>query len=488
MAVYYNEWDKNAAEWLRNLIKEGLIADGEVDTRSICDVQAADLVGFTQHHFFAGIGGWPLAMRLAGVHDDRPIWSMSCPCPPFSCAGKKQRCPKCGGRPLPCPRRTGFFVCMSCENAWLADARHLWPECWRLISEFRPAEVVGEQVGGADGMLWLAGVRASLEILGYSLGATDWPAASVGQKAWVEIEDEDQNVVWSGERVVGPPHMRQRIYWGAARLEHSVSLGLGGERIPERRTPEVATTSGDGLPAGLADSVGQRHDGREDPTSTPEPRGHRKTEAGGEHLLPSGLANTDCARSLSRWQASEADRHRDSAIADGGIVGLANTNGTLVSGQPCAGQQPEHESDSSPDQSRADGVSVRMGSPQRDRLRGSRRTTADQSEQSGDWKIFNWSDFRVLQCRDGESRRIGREIEPLAYGIPSRKTDSRMGFLLSRLAELGHSPESASRILREARGNRTGRLKGYGNAIVPQLGAAFIQEFLSAVQQNAPSI
>lgn len=56
MSAYYNEFEPYAAEWLRNLIKKGLIADGEVDDRSIVDVRADDLRGFTQCHFFAGIG------------------------------------------------------------------------------------------------------------------------------------------------------------------------------------------------------------------------------------------------------------------------------------------------------------------------------------------------------------------------------------------------------------------------------------------------
>lgn len=63
---YYNENDKKAAAWLEELIKEGLIGDGYVDERSIVDVQAHELKGFKQHHFFAGIGGWPLAFRIAG--------------------------------------------------------------------------------------------------------------------------------------------------------------------------------------------------------------------------------------------------------------------------------------------------------------------------------------------------------------------------------------------------------------------------------------
>ncbi len=63
---YYNEFDPDAAQWLRNLIAEGLIPPGDVDERSIEDVSPADLEGYTQCHFFAGIGGWPEALRLAG--------------------------------------------------------------------------------------------------------------------------------------------------------------------------------------------------------------------------------------------------------------------------------------------------------------------------------------------------------------------------------------------------------------------------------------
>ena len=40
---YYNEIDPFAAAWLRNLIKEKLIPDGDVDERSIADVQPVDL-------------------------------------------------------------------------------------------------------------------------------------------------------------------------------------------------------------------------------------------------------------------------------------------------------------------------------------------------------------------------------------------------------------------------------------------------------------
>jgi DNA (cytosine-5)-methyltransferase 1 len=152
MSAYYNEIEPYAAQWLRNLIKKGLIADGEVDTRSIVDVQPVDLRGFTQCHFFAGIGGWSHALRLAGWPDDRPVWTGSCPCQPFSSAGQQK------GQ---------------------ADERHLWPVFFELIRANRPPVVMGEQVAAAVGKSWLDGVSADLEGIGYATGAAVVPACAV---------------------------------------------------------------------------------------------------------------------------------------------------------------------------------------------------------------------------------------------------------------------------------------------------------------------
>ena len=166
MRAYYNEIDKFAASWLRKLIKRGLISNGEVDERSIVDVEPNDLRGFDQCHFFAGIGGWSYALRLAGWPDDRFVWTGSCPCQPFSVAGKQR-----GGE----------------------DERHLWPAWFRLIKECRPPAIFGEQVAGASGLAWLDHVLADLEGEGYAAAAADLPACGIGA-----------------------PHIRQRIYFLAS--------------------------------------------------------------------------------------------------------------------------------------------------------------------------------------------------------------------------------------------------------------------------------
>ena len=65
MGAYYNENDPFKAAVLREAIKADAIAPGDVDERSIVDVRADDLVGYTQCHFFAGGGFWSLALRQA---------------------------------------------------------------------------------------------------------------------------------------------------------------------------------------------------------------------------------------------------------------------------------------------------------------------------------------------------------------------------------------------------------------------------------------
>ena len=150
---FYNEHDPKAAAWLRALIDAGHIPSGVVDTRSITEIDPDELTDYTQCHFFAGIGGWSLALRYAGWPDTRPVWTGSCPCQPFSAAGRR-----------------------------LADKdpRHLWPQFLRLIAQRSPAIVFGEQVASADGRVWLAGVRADLEDVGYAVGAADLCAAGIG--------------------------------------------------------------------------------------------------------------------------------------------------------------------------------------------------------------------------------------------------------------------------------------------------------------------
>lgn len=86
--AYYNEIDPYCCEWLELLMFMGLIPEGRVDSRPVQKVKPEEIKGYAQVHLFAGMGGWPCALRMAGWPDERGIWTGSCPCQPFSVAGK----------------------------------------------------------------------------------------------------------------------------------------------------------------------------------------------------------------------------------------------------------------------------------------------------------------------------------------------------------------------------------------------------------------
>ena len=196
--VYYNEFDSNAAAWLRELINDGMIAPGDVDERSIIDVEAKDLEGYNQHHFFAGIGGWSYALRLANWRDDVSVWTASLPCQPFSLAGKQL------GK---------------------QDERHLLPHFLELVKKCRPDTIFGEQVERAIGHGWLDDLQATMEAENYAIGHCVLGAHSVNAA-----------------------HIRQRLYWVA----DSASAGgcwresLGGRRYSEPRGSSSDKMRGNG--------------------------------------------------------------------------------------------------------------------------------------------------------------------------------------------------------------------------------------------------
>jgi site-specific DNA-cytosine methylase len=235
--AYYNEIDPYAAAWMRNLIGRGIIAPGDVDERSIEDVTGDDLKGYGQCHFFAGIGGWSVALRLAGWPDDRPVWTGSCPCQPFSAAGAGKAA---------------------------NDRRHLWPQWFRLIDACRPPIIFGEQVASAA-VIGIAGAEAALcdgvqeEEQGLRTdtpreGACEEEAAQVrfGRLFSGDTEANRQRFVRSdgiaaqlgGWPHVGQPFARLRQSEGALRLcEHSDRLSRSEQRNRRLGRTEIGPVS-----------------------------------------------------------------------------------------------------------------------------------------------------------------------------------------------------------------------------------------------------
>lgn len=291
--AYYNENDSFAAAWLRELIKADLIAPGEVDERSIEEVKPDDLRGFTQCHFFAGIGVWSYALRNAGWADDLAVWTGSCPCQGFSASGQ----------------RGGF-----------SDKRHLWPAWFRLISECRPVTVFGEQVASKDGLAWLDVVSADMEGAGYAIGATDICAAGVGA-----------------------PHIRQRLYFVADAMRtgrqqicrgafgDEAANGRAGRNGGESNSHHVTASGRKAIDMGQSESNG-RYGWKNNGDAGRRQRASRQTGETG------GVVNSERERRNGRQNLTEPGERGNGNITEGPsnepLSNAGNADNERPQGQP----------------------------------------------------------------------------------------------------------------------------------------------------------
>ena len=360
----FNEIDPYAAEWLRNLGADRVLE------KSIADVAPEELHDATRFHTFAGIGLWEYALRLAGWPADVPVWTGSCPCQPFSTAGK---------------------------GKGEEDPRHLWPDWRNLIELCRPPILFGEQVASPAGREWLDSVSADLETLGYAVGSADLCAAGVGA-----------------------PHIRQRLFFVAhtdvprpqrrwERWDRSNQWALGARRVASR----------------LADSDRERSQEQRLYLRERGPQSKMPENARGSAVGP--LADTydtergpnDTRRHDARGQNPRREKGSSNATEFGAVGEPGDANRYRGGGHSGAISRAETESDCS---------------------RKKARRLAHESESSGAARGF-WAEAEWIPCSDGKARPVEPGTFPLAHGDPGR----------------------------------VGKLRAYGNAIVPQVAATFIR-------------
>lgn len=464
MVAYYNEIDPFAAEWLRQLIKQNLIAPGDVDERSIVDVKPDDLTGYTQCHFFGGIGVWSYALRQAGWPDDLAVWTGSCPCQPFSAAG---------------------------ERKGTDDKRHLWPELHRLIAECRPPVAFGEQVAQKAGAAWFDIVQADLQEEDYASGMAVYPACGVGaphlrqrlywfadamgnptdyrrirwgkacqdsQRESVAVQQEDgENIRDQSIRSIDDGYVAYAVKKGSQRLfgsgqqgdqrryaEHSQAGQLGnarddGQQVVSQNDNVQTDMEGGGHAAHQLRSGPTEHVAQPDLVfgrPVEESRQPQTTECGesignisgsGNMADSRSTASQRDARTLSRAQAKgggrrEQDGHNAVRYQYGSTdSGMADPSSTRLQGGLQRGENTEGENQHG--HARCGGADNRPGPT------------------NGFWETGDW-----LHCRDGK----WRIVEPGTFPLADRPSA------------------------------RVGKLRGFGNAVVSPQAQAFIESFIEA--------
>lgn len=429
--TYYNDSDPKKCEWVRELIKRGLVTDGEVDERSIQLIHPDDLRGFRRCHFFCGIAIWDYALNLARW-GDRQVWTGSCPCQPFSAAGK---------------------------GAAFDDERHLWPEFFRLIKARRPDVVFGEQVSSIDGLAWFDVVRGDLDNSDYTYGVLDTFAGGVGA-----------------------PHRRKRLYWCASndRMADASIVGQLGRRTGETRgwsgEPEQLRDAG-----GLADNTEARRTGARQHDGGLPPLPARSQQHGTDGRMEDA-DSVQPEQSAGKWAGASG---QGSGRSCGELAGPGTADSVEDTMRPERGpdqrQQDRHrqapQRDESTDRAGERSEVERMenaehaGSP----LAGTKigcgtapNLPAGRSrtgQVNGFWRSADWVLTRPQRLGDRPGiRPIESIAQPLVNGAPPGVGRSgHRGFPLAKGEEA-----------------RVMRLHGYGDGIVATQAAAFVKAYCQA--------
>ena len=399
---------------------------------------------------------------------------------------------------------TGGFPCqpfsVAGKQKGTSDDRHLWPEMFRIIKALKPRIVVGENVRGIvniqDGMVFET-VCTNLEDEGYEVQAFNIPAAGVGA-----------------------PHRRERI-WIIATLENSNNNGFErGFSETCNKTNTRETSSSNGIED--TNNSSRRSNGRGDQSQSKtdgtiqrlrdvnEEESSRATGVRGLH------EKTDISQGTIREDRDHKDDNRtlvqtrQSRVQSSEHRGLGEDQTTLERNKIRQGtdytslDRVETRSEINVANANDEGFRTRIGRSDDDHAKESRNRGTDGGRSASDderynttsttnetMDVANTESFRSRETRysdqeegseGGRATQLNGSRRDVANANSERQQEQRRAESIqqekSRQAErFGLERQSwwsvEPSVGRVAHGipNRVDRLKGLGNAVVPQIPA-----------------
>jgi len=320
---------------------------------------------------------------------------------------------------------TGGFPCQPFSVAGSRkgtdDNRHLWPEMFRIIKEFKPRWVIGENVRGIvsiqDGLVFET-VCTDLESEGYEVQTFNIPAVGVGA-----------------------PHKRERI-WIVANSRCSIrreqssrnseSIGSGTFKETERSTDTSEITRPSERTETMADT---NIDGAK--RNQPEDGQRSRTQQSSEDVADSNTGNVEAGRERQGRICKENTKEGQSNNVTGSSEVMANTKSKGT---------------------REDNKGLRSGTSGISGRQGTIRTKENVANTDGE--------RQQEQCRPKSIQEEGNELEC---------SSSQSG------GNFWDIEPDVGRVVNGLPG-RVHRLKGLGNAIVPQIAEEIGRAIMKAEQ------
>ena len=344
---------------------------------------------------------------------------------------------------------TGGFPCQPFSVAGSRkgtdDNRHLWPEMFRIIKEFKPRWIIGENVRGIvsiqDGLVFET-VCTDLESEGYEVQTFNIPAVGVGA-----------------------PHKRERIWIvansrcsirGKQSSRNSESIGSRTFKKTERSTDTSKITGSSERAETMADTESKRTGENNERlrSRTSGISGREGTTRIQEDVANSNTGNVEAGCERQRRIREENTKERQSNNATGSSEVMANTNESISRERQIFGNPND----------KGRGASE----TRRESLQPEDRQTRTDNLGSGSEVMANTNSERQQeQCRPKSIQEEGNELEC---------SSSQSG------GNFWDIEPDVGRVVNGLPG-RVHRLKGLGNAIVPQIAEEIGRAIMKAEQQ-----